>query len=423
MAWIVFGQGLSFAGGFIGIKVLTTIMGPDGYGKLALGLTIAGLLTVFIYGPFANVISRFYSIYRERGKLPVYFTVLREKHTAMAVALSILSLVAGSIATWRLGGEWALIITLSLLYGIVSGINISYLSLQSAIRQRNVVALHQGADTWLRIGLSILLLVLFRGSSWLALLGYLLGTIAVTLSQAVCARRNEEICNAWGKESSKEHRNACSRELMAYATPFLACAGIAYLSTYGDRWILQYLFGAREVGIYAALFQIANSPVAQLTTMINQLMTPIIFEKAGNLTREEQVRSSARLLRRVVLITTMLLAMITFAMFLFSEPLVRLLTSQAFTEHHNLLWIITAGLAILHTGQMLATKGLYANKPQIYVWPKVLQAVSFILFSLFLCRLFGITGVAISLCISSLIHLVMVVVINRRLEVVPVAMP
>ena len=420
MAWILLGQGLSFAGGFIGIKVLTTIMGPAGYGKLALGLTIAGILTTFIYGPLANVVSRFYSIYRERGELSVYFAVLKRTHCVAAVILSVLSLVAAGIATWRVGGEWALIITLALFFGIASGINTSYIALQSAIRQRNVVALHQGADVWLRIGLSIALLALFSKSSCFALLGYLLGTITVTLSQNVFALRNREIRSAWGKECAGVQQRACSREFMVYASPFVAWAGIAYVSAYGDRWILQYLFGAREVGIYAALFQIANSPIAQLTTMINQLMVPIIYERAGSLSLEEQVRSSARLLRMVVLVTSAVLALVTLAMYLFSEALVRLLTSQAFIEHHHLLWIITAGLALLHTGQMLTTKGMYANKPQIYLWPKILQAASFILFSLFLCARFGVSGVAISLCVSSLVHLLMIVMINRRLEVIPV---
>jgi O-antigen/teichoic acid export membrane protein len=59
MGWILCGQFLGFVGGFIGIKVLTNMMGPDGYGQLALGLTIAGLFNTYAYGPVANVVAGF----------------------------------------------------------------------------------------------------------------------------------------------------------------------------------------------------------------------------------------------------------------------------------------------------------------------------------------------------------------------------
>ncbi|HEX9078711.1 MAG TPA: hypothetical protein VF795_03915, partial [Desulfuromonadaceae bacterium] len=77
MAWIVAGQFFGFVGGFAGIKALTNIMGPKGYGELALGLTIAGLFNMYVYGPIANVVARFFAVYRERGRLGVYFAVLK----------------------------------------------------------------------------------------------------------------------------------------------------------------------------------------------------------------------------------------------------------------------------------------------------------------------------------------------------------
>jgi hypothetical protein len=82
----------------------------------------------------------------------------------------LLAVVACGNAGYFFGGEWALIILLSCLYGVTSGINVSYIALQDAIRQRKIVALHQGADVWLRIGLSVALLFLFSRSGCFALL-------------------------------------------------------------------------------------------------------------------------------------------------------------------------------------------------------------------------------------------------------------
>ena len=58
--WVIVGQILTFIGGFAGIKILTNVMGPEGYGKLALGMTIAGMMNMFVFGPIGQVILRFF---------------------------------------------------------------------------------------------------------------------------------------------------------------------------------------------------------------------------------------------------------------------------------------------------------------------------------------------------------------------------
>lgn len=73
MIWVVVGQILAFLGAFAGIKILTNVMRPEGYGQLALGMTIAGLLNMFIYGPIGQVVGRFFSVCREKNELSVFF--------------------------------------------------------------------------------------------------------------------------------------------------------------------------------------------------------------------------------------------------------------------------------------------------------------------------------------------------------------
>ncbi len=413
MAWILVGQAIGFVGGFIGIKVLTNILGPAGYGQLALGLTIAGFFNLFIYGPIANVVSRFYSVCRERGTLSAYFAVLKKSHKVLAAALVALSLAAGAIGWILAGREWGLLIGISALFGVVSGINASYVALQSAIRDRKVVALHQGADVWIRIGLSILFLYLFHKSGYTALIGYLAGTLLVTISQNIFARRKSEIAGQWSESAFSRESFT---EFYRYAVPFVLWSGIAYVTIYGDRWILQALFGEKEVGIYSALYQIASSPINILFAMINQLVTPIIFERAGALTSLEQFQRSSYLLRQTVLIMTMIYAVLIVLTYLFSNVLVTLLTSRDFVAYHNILWIIALSLSIFNLGQLLTTKGLYCNKPRIYLLPKMIQTLSFVLCAFLLGNRYGIPGVAGGLCISSLVHLFLVILANSRLN-------
>lgn len=421
MTWVLTGQLLALAGGFVSIKVLTNLMGPEGYGQLALGLTIAGVLNMYVYGPVANVVARFFAAYREKRELEVYFSVLKKFHKTLGVAITILAVVAGAIADIRLGREWAFIIMLSLLFGVVGGVNASSLFLLNAIRERKVVALHQGADAWLRIGLSVTFLCLFRNTAYFALLGYLMGTFLVTVSQNVFASKNEELRRNWRKVSvNGKLEKDTSREFFGYAAPFLLFAGFAAISMYADRWILQGLFGERDVGIYSAIYSIANAPVTLLFTMTNQLMVPIIFERAGTMTTVEQAESTASLLRITVILATLAVLFISFVTYLFSEPIVRIFTSRAFASQHAILWVFVLGLSIFNIGQLLSIKGLYFNRPKIYLWPKGLQAGSFLLSAYFFAKQLGIMGVALALCVSSMIFLVTVLLANNRIKLQPV---
>ncbi len=417
LTWILAGQLLALAGGVVSIKVLTNIIGPKEYGLLALGLTVAGVLNMYVYGPAANVVARFFAVYREKRELEVYFHVLKRFHRTFALGLSIISFAAGTLVGFGVGREWAAIIVLSLLFGIVSGVNASYLNLFNAIRQRKVVALHQGTDVWLRIGLAVAFLYLCRNSSQYALLGFLVGTTLVTASQATFAMRNADIRNHW-KENPVDMQATmrCSREFLGYATPFTVFAGFGAISMFADRWIIQGLFGEGQVGIYSAIYSIANAPIALLFAIASQMMVPIIFERAGTMTTMSQAESSAGLLRLTVAVSTAIVLAATAVAYLLSEPLVRIFTNATFAVHHSVLWVSVLGISLFHIGQLLSLKGLYFNLPKIYLWPKGLQAGSFLILAYLLGKGFGIMGVASAVCVSSILYLGMVLFVNGRIS-------
>jgi O-antigen/teichoic acid export membrane protein len=413
--WVFMGQFIGFAGGFIGLKVLTNIMDPKGYGQLALGLTIAGIFTTYVYGPVANVVARFFAVYRERCDLGVYFATIRNAHRTLGLALALLALIASGIAGMMSGNEWALIVLFASFFGIVSGVNASFLALQNAVRQRKIVAIHQGIDVWLRIGLAIALILLFKSSGYLALLGYLLGTTLITFSQFQYAKKNDQIRSNWKADNNVQKLRACNSEFRAYAASFMIFSGFAAISLYSDRWVLQAVSGEHAVGIYAALYQIAASPVNLFFAMINQMVVPIVFERAGAMTSKEQAESSAQLVTQTAVISGVVMTGITLCTYFFGEPITQLLTNKTFAEQSSVLWLVVVGISIYNIGQIYTLKGLYHNQPKIYFWPKGLQAVSFLITAFLLARQTGIEGVGMALCISSVLYLSAVLFSNSRL--------
>ena len=419
LAWVVAGQTLAFLGGFAGIKLLTNAMGSEGYGRLALGMTIAGLLNMFIYGPIGQVVSRYFSVYRERGDLDIYFFVLKKAHIAAGALLIICTVAAGVLVRWWFGMDWALLVVAASLFGIVGGINSSFLALQGAIRQRKIVALHQAADTWARPALAIFGLWVLGNSAPSAFVGFIAGTLLVTLSQGVFALRSSQIRAHWHAEHGKAIQwQPASREYFAYASSITVFAGFAAISMYADRWVLQGLFGESEVGIYAALYQIGNAPVTLLIGLISQFFVPIIFDRAGSMTKTLQAVSSSRLLNQVVIVCVILLAPIVVTTYFFSEPVVRILTNAEFSKHSEVLWVIVTGVALFNIGQLLSIKGLNFGRPDIYFFPKAVQAFMFLMLMYLLVNRYGLVGVAMALSGSSFLYLLMVIRANRRLVMV-----
>ncbi|HET8668508.1 MAG TPA: hypothetical protein VFM10_11045, partial [Terriglobales bacterium] len=158
------GQVFAVLGGFASVKLLTNALGPKGYGELAFGMTIAGLFQMFVYGPMGQVIGRFLSVYREQEKLPVFFALIRGAHARLVALLLGVVVIAGVCVRRGEGTQWALVVVFGCLYGIASGVNISFSSFQMVIRQRKIVALHQGADNWLRPLLALTFVYLIRNT-------------------------------------------------------------------------------------------------------------------------------------------------------------------------------------------------------------------------------------------------------------------
>jgi O-antigen/teichoic acid export membrane protein len=183
--WVVVGQGAMILGMFVGIKALTNAMEAETYGQLGLGMTIAGFLNQFIYGPLSQAAFRFYSVYREREALHLYFHVFTRMYFFVAVFVMVFSGVSVvAVYSW-IGSGWAWLTGVALLLGLSTGVNAFFLALNTAMRARKIAALHEGADAWLRVSCAIAGLHFFSNRGHTALMGYFVGTLLVTASQSL----------------------------------------------------------------------------------------------------------------------------------------------------------------------------------------------------------------------------------------------
>jgi O-antigen/teichoic acid export membrane protein len=404
---------VAFLGGLAGIKLLTNMMMPEDYGELALGLSLAGVVNLFVFGPLGQVALRFYSACRDRSNVAGYTRVLMRLHGQAFLFLAFISMpLVLFVWTWS-GSSWAWLLSLALAFGISSGVQGTLLSLLGALRDRKMGAIAQGLDTWLRLGFAVVLMVWVGSQGYWAMAGYAAGSLAIVIIQLRALRRH-----GFSDERQVNHdaQDAGLRaEFLAYGLPFLAFAGLASISQYADRWLLQSFWSAAEVGIYAAMFQIASAPIGFLMGVATQLIIPVVFSRSGNLEDQNRTRSSQRLLKRSVMVVGSLYLLVTLIAYVWGDTLLAWLTNTDYSLNSSSLWLIVLSQALFNLAQFMVASGLSLNRPMAYFVPKLGQAASLLLLGALLVRSGGIQGMAVALLVSSSVYFIWVAAVNYRL--------
>ncbi|MFQ5507768.1 MAG: oligosaccharide flippase family protein [Leptospirillia bacterium] len=415
LLWVTAGQGLAFVGALVGIKLLTHLLGPEGYGRLALALTISGAFNLLIYGPLGQGVLRHYTIYHEQRTLGRYLAILSRIHQG---ALSIVLVTGGAILFLVPKGSesgWWGVVGLAVGLTVVTGWYTSFNAFRLAMKARRVVAIHQAGDAWLRTLIAVAAVALLWHAPEAALAGYLLGTTVVVFSHLLLARRNPELAGM-----IKDRRTAVPtpedyRSFLRYAGGFTLLAVPAILSTYADRWVLQSLFGEYEVGLYAALLQIAVAPITLMISVLNQFLLPVIYQKAGDMTSPEQDRESYRVLCIAILGFGTACLPVVLSCFAFGPRIVTFFTTVEFARHADVLWVLTAATALFWVGQLLAMRAECHRQPGMIFVPKLIHGVLFVTLALVMAPTYGINGVAMAYAAASTVYIGAILITNRQL--------
>lgn len=417
--WVLAGQILAFLGGVVGIKLLTNLMPPEGYGELALGITIAGIVNMFLFGPLAQVVVRYYSICREQGTLDAYSRILTGLHRKAIYLLIGVSVPVTVLIGIAFGIPWAVLVAVALIFSIPSGLQGSIQSLLGALRDRRAAAMTQGADSWLRLGLGAMFVALVAPNGFWALIGYIFGSLIVLLVQFKVIRRHNFGTSA---RTTPVELDAMRRaEMLGYALPFVAFATMSSIGQYADRWLLLGSGGANDVGIYAALYQIASAPVVFLMSVAMQLVIPVVFGRVGDLSSQLRLQGGRGLLSRTLLMIGFVYLALTLITYFWAEQLVTLLTNSEYARQANVLWLLVLALSLYNLTQYMTVLGFSMNRPKAYFWPKLGHAITLLVTGMLLVRVYGIAGMVYALVISAIVHIIWVALVNSKmwLEQVP----
>lgn len=369
--------GVSIAG-ILGIKLLTNVLGPEEFGRLALANTITMLIAINIFGPLGNGCIRFWSVSQDRKELDVFYYLLNQfiKSVSLGAFFVVIMLSVG-LGAIR-GFDWSLLVLLAVIVGTISGVARLRTGILTAMRKRRYVAILSTLNVFSRPVIATLLVVLISAKASVALFGY---CVAVFIVFFITERK-------YFKVISKNHRSLFEKdiclepdglkhlrkELLIYSWPFIIWGIFGWVYAVCDRWVMQSLYGAEIVGLYAVVAQLAVSAMTFISSFWGTFFAPIAFQKAGDLKNKKSRIDANKILGVMTGTYVLVAATVVLGFAIFHKPLILLISNKVFLKFSWMLPQLAIAWALFHLGQLLTYFGLLVNKSRVYIIPKIITA-------------------------------------------------
>ena len=408
--WVLVGQAGTALAGLIGVKLLTHVLDPSEYGKLALANTIASLIGTNLFGPIGQGLGRYWSISKDRGNLDVFYAI-SDRLARYASLLALLMCIIGFLLFISISRKtnWAVLVILALIIGIISG-NISMkIEIFTAARQRKRTALLNTSNSFLRPFIATIIIIFTIQKAEIALSGYLLASFIVFFATRQLYLKNVSRVFVSRIESfdlkiKKVFFEGLGKEIFVYSLPFLIWGIFSWIHVSCARWALQAFHGPKVVGAFAVVSLLATYPVSFGAGFLNTLLSPIAFQKAGDLTNLQKVSSANKILLIMTGLYAVLVVILIGLFTIFHQPLILLISNIHFARFSYLLPWLTLAWALFCFGQVTTSFGLLANRPQSYIKPKIISAIIAGASTFYLSKEIGPNGVVIGLGIAGFVY-------------------
>jgi O-antigen/teichoic acid export membrane protein len=386
--WIILGQAMAVIGSVAGVRLLTELLDPVQYGRLALGMTVATLVNQSVFGPLSNGVTRFYAPAAEKGDLVGYLNAVRRLALSATgiIVLMILFAVPGLLLVGRT--KWIAITIAALVFSILSGYNSFFNGIQNAARKRSIVAFHQGVEPWVRFLCAVGLLLLLATTGTMALIGYATAMALVLGSQFKFFQKT-----ASKYTSGTNDERHWSRDIWKFSWPISLFGLFTWMQLASDRWALQIFATTKDVGLYAVLFQVGYYPMSMITGMALQFLAPILYQRAGD---ASDSRRNANVCKLSWYLTWLALCMTvaTFLVTYLSHKLIfRVFVAREYASVSYLLpWMLLAG-GVFASGQTIALNLMSQMKTQTMMAAKIVTALLGVTLNFAGSYWYGTTGI------------------------------
>jgi O-antigen/teichoic acid export membrane protein len=403
--WIFLGQFISMVGLIVSIKVLTKLLSPSIYGEIAIGLTIATFVNQVIFGPISAGVLRFYSAASHEKSMNSYLlgTVDLANQATKYLTLPAVVIAFGLIIYST--SSFIVTFIIAFVLSVVMGYGAIFSGVQTAARNRVVVAVHQGLEPILRLALAVFLIIIFKESSQIVLMAYLISSGVILASQYYFFKKLKN--NSKNKISNEKN---WAKEIWAFSWPIAIFGVFTAFQLSSDRWALQIFDSANEVGLFAVVFQLGYFPLQVLNGLATQFLTPILYQRNAHIENVKGVGGGEKLnhlLSNLTLLMTLLGFLI--ALYFHSEIFSLLASSDYAPASKYLPWMVLSS-GFFAAGQTLSIIYMTSKRTKFLMYAKIVTAIIAVGLNIVGAYAFGLQGIVFaSLTFSIIFYLSMAI--------------
>lgn len=394
--WVVLGQVGVLTGTLALVRVQTGLLSPVGYGQLALAMTLFGFGQTAVFGGLNMAIARLYAPTHAGGELANYLQTGRRVLLWLSGfwCMALLLLALAFFASAR--PEWAAIALMLLPYSLLNGSVSALVAFHNARRARRVVALHQMADVWLRVG-GVCVAGQVFGPSLLAFFTvYALSSLIVLVSLAAMSRLTDS-------PDGSEKADATHHDFLAYAWPIYVWSPFVWAQLSVDRWALDIFATGTAVGLYAVAAQLTFGPARIALAAFLRFFTPVLFDGISNGETE-----LSKLKRIGLLALSATLAGFALTSVWHAEIFALAVGIEFQSASIYLPWLVLAA-GLIATGEVLTLTILGRQDTKALIAPKVASALTGIFLSLLGAAWIGIWGVVAAQVAHAALYLIWII--------------
>lgn len=381
--------------GFLLMPVFSQQFTPEEYGQYSLITSTVGLLGI-ISANWVNVsFVRFYNEYKKEGKseqlmFGSLFTILVVVFF-IGVILFIFKLT-GAIERLIPSDYYLLGLTMLFSASIQSFI-FSYLR---SVREARTASILRTISITSRAIIFLILLFVFNMTISSILIATIVADI-LYIGVILYIKRGRV-----AKFSFASFDKELLKKLYNYGLPFILILGVHWILTLSDRYMIEFLIGSREVGIYAMNYSFAQQTIMPIITIFMMAAEPIIFQKYGNDTIEEVNNT----LNRVFVYFLLIIFPCIVGLSLTANDLSSIFIKADFREGFIVIPIISIGLLFLGVRQYLNKSLEIVNKSKEIAYISILAAVVKIIFNFILIPWIGYVGAAYATLIAYFVYFI-----------------
>lgn len=277
--WVAAGQIASAIATLASIKIMTELLPPSEFGRLALLMGVAALALGLSAAPRLQAVLRFYSDYARLGQVALLRRVSGRLVGGSVCVWAIAVASAWAVGAPTLGGAWftGALIAATL---IVDSLRSFELSLLNAARRQRTAAIIYAADAWSRPLLAIVAVLIFGPNATAALVGYVIGSTLVVLVMLLTTKLEGTGFPAppATADSSTKMEDELSATIRRYALPLIPLALLGWINGVGDRYVIGGMIDLDAAGLYAAAYGLASRPFLMLFNIIETTLRPQLHD-------------------------------------------------------------------------------------------------------------------------------------------------